>query len=92
MSTRLWILLVEVRCGYGTRRDRAGKFIWRYLVTVLNESPWDIAIFQEGDSYRWTLAEDVSPPARTIDRWFATQHEALVAAVRYAQDLETGMW
>lgn len=77
---------------YAMRERCAGRSISRYHVTVLNESPWDIEIIQEGDSYRWTLAADVSPPAKKPGSWFATLREALDAAVRYVQDLETGMW
>jgi hypothetical protein len=44
---------------YATREDRAGRSIWRYHVTVLNESPWDIEIVRAGDWHCWTLDQDV---------------------------------
>ena len=84
-------LLVKIE-RYATRGDRAGKSISRYHVSIVNESPWDIEIVRAGHRYCWTLDRDVQLFEKNHGHLYATHQEALDAAVRYVQDLETGMW
>lgn len=82
---------MEIR-QYSTHSGPDGSVRWRYHIKLDNPTPWDVEIVEDGEEYVWTLTGDDQLLAKNRERAYASRDDALRAAVRYVEDLETGIW
>lgn len=82
---------MEIR-QYCTWRRPDGTTSWRYRIKLENPTPWDVEIVEDGADFIWTLTGDEQLLAKNRERPYASRDDALSAAVRYVEDLETGIW